>query len=106
MSIFSSLTNSESSNDGKGELAKTVVVTEEPPPVGELQKNVTTDTGNSPINIRFVGKSGDAPRCISDGDAIYELPESGVQKRGFYYENAAQIIALFPQLYKIPTDKG
>lgn len=71
-------------------------------------------------NIQFVGRRQvtnketgklewlpiEAPERITDGETRIKLPATSEQRSGFYHERAAQIIALFPDDYKIPTDKG
>lgn len=63
-------------------------------------------------NIIFIGQreskgkavDAEAPRSITTVGKTYELPES--QSKGFYHENAAEIIRLFPKKYKAVKAKG
>lgn len=48
----------------------------------------------------------EAPPFIQDGADKIKLPEPEAQKDGFYHEDAARIIALFPDDYKIFKPKG
>jgi hypothetical protein len=64
-------------------------------------RNISTDDAR---NIIFVGK-GDAPASIH-GAFKAALPDSETQKNGFYHENAREIIAHFPKMYKKFARKG
>lgn len=89
------------------------------PPVPE-QADARKQTQAAASNIIFVGKTErlnkqtgeiervprDAPKKINDGETQIKLPSPDEQKTGFYHARATQIIALFPDDYKIPTDKG
>ena len=80
-------------------------------------------TGPEP-NVRFIGKPEvmkdkfDAqgnevviealpPTKINHGDTkpIF-LPEAEVQRAGFFHERAAEIVRLYPSLYKLIQPKG
>lgn len=94
-------------------------VTKSPKP--RTPKVQTSVKKNAPApNIQFVGrrrvtnkKTGkiewvlaEPSERINDGETIIKLPPAVEQRNGFYCEFAAQIIALFPDDYKIPTVKG
>jgi hypothetical protein len=75
----------------------------------------TKEASKTPeANIIFIGKrefKGDlrpavAPSSIIDGQDRIKLPSSADQVKGFYHENAAQIIRAFPKLYKQIKRKG
>ncbi len=89
---------------------------EEKPPVKKSQKKKPPPTAN----IIFVGRierinkeagkketvSKDAPARLVDGETVIKLPVAALQKKGFYHEKATQIIALFPDDYKMPVSKN
>ena len=113
MGIFSGLSNSEM--EPVDELIRDAEVLDDAPPVQE------NDAPPSPENnVKFVGKrkvlsketgepelvSIEASELINDGDTLIELPESDVQKAGFYHEQAGVLVALFPDDYKLIVPKG
>jgi hypothetical protein len=71
-------------------------------------------------NVIFVGKrqklnkeSGkyetvarEAPAYITDGGKKIVLPESDAQRKGFYSDEAARLVELFPSDYKFLKAKG
>lgn len=84
------------------------------------KKQAKTQNAKPENNIQFVGKSKrwnpetgkqelaprEAPRHIIDGMDKIKLPEAAEQAKGFYHEDAARIMALFPNDYKKPQKKG
>lgn len=70
-----------------------------------------------PINIKFIGKPAknfpgkpdltpEPLRHINDDTAHYVLPEPDAQRAGFFHPHAANIVRLFPDLYKMVRPKG
>jgi len=68
-----------------------------------------------PVNIRFVGRKTEVngkeiaatpPKEINNGMKHYELPDAEAQIAGFYHEDAAKIVRLFPQMFKLVLPKG
>jgi hypothetical protein len=75
----------------------------------------TKDAQAQQPNIRFVGKKTEVngkeivpvpPKEINNGMKHYELPDAETQTAGFYHEDAAKIVRLFPQFYKMLLPKG
>lgn len=72
----------------------------------------------APRNIKFVGRvikdragkiiRNDAPVTRTAGAQVILLPDADTQrhKRVFWHEQAAEIVALFPAIYKIIRGKG
>jgi hypothetical protein len=48
----------------------------------------------------------EAPTRIRNGQVVYEMPGTEEQRRGFFHENAAEIIRAFPEAYKPLRGKG
>ncbi|MBA3712451.1 MAG: hypothetical protein H0W76_08370 [Pyrinomonadaceae bacterium] len=74
-----------------------------------------------PPNIKFVGKDfeqygktipAEALRKINHGERTLMLPGEGqkanteAQAKGFYHEDAVEIVRLYPAQYKLLTEKG
>lgn len=81
----------------------------------EITSTVKTTEPTPENNIIFVGekwKNGklveiEAPTTYSTPGSIFEnLPESDIQKKGFYYERAAELCRAFPGYYKPIVKKG
>lgn len=71
--------------------------------------------GKSEPNIKFIGKvrnregnlqTGDPFEYINTGDRQILLPSADDQKNGFYHLEAALIVRLFPEQYKLIKRKG
>ncbi len=74
-------------------------------------------------NIRFVGKdevlkdkldasgneivmAAEPPAKINHGEETIRLPDAEAQRAGFYHEQAATIVRLYPEQYKLLKAKG
>lgn len=54
-------------------------------------------------NIKFVGKNGAKPQAVltvGRGQYLHTGADAKEQREGFYHEDAAEIIEMFPELYE------
>lgn len=56
-------------------------------------------------NIKFIGGGHPLAFINHPGDPI-TLPDAAAQTKGFYHADAANICAMFPDLYKPIIEKG